>query len=149
VLEALRTSKRVHIASHGQHNAEAPAFQCIYLEDGGYAHPLTAFEFQGLDFSGLDIVSLSACETSLGRVDLMDNLRGLTANLFIAGARTVVGTLWSVETNAANSFFVEFYKSISRGSGKLGAFEQAQKRTRETFPEYRDWGAFYLTGAWQ
>jgi CHAT domain-containing protein len=54
----------------------------------------------------------------------MDNLRGLTANLFMAGAKTVVGTLWPIETNAAQIFFVEFYRAISEGRSKLVAFEK-------------------------
>ncbi|WP_159012840.1 CHAT domain-containing protein [Acidisoma sp. S159] len=148
VLEAFRTSRRVHIASHGRHNAEAPAFQCVILHGADSMRPLSAYELQGMDFAGLDLVSLSACETSLGRVDLMDNLRGLSATLFMAGARTVVGTLWPIDTDAAEFFFTEFYRAISSGDGKLAAFDAAQGLTRARFPTYSDWGAMYLSGKW-
>jgi CHAT domain-containing protein len=149
VLDAFRTSRRVHIASHGQHNAEAPAFQCVILHGADGTRPLSASELQGMDFAGLDLVSLSACETSLGRVDLMDNLRGLSASLFMAGARTIVGTLWPIDTNAAELFFTEFYRAISFGDRKLDAFGAAQRLTRARFPTYRDWGAMYLSGTWR
>jgi CHAT domain-containing protein len=146
LLDAFKTSRRVHIATHGRHLADAPLFQSLYLPEGaGYA-PIHAYEFLGLDLRHVDLVTLSACETALGRFDLGDNLRGLPAVLFLCGVRTIVGTLWEVETNAAAAFFTAFYEELQAGSTKLDAFAEAQRRTRSRFPEYRDWGCFYLAG---
>lgn len=92
---------------------------------------------------------MSACETSLGRFDQADNLRGLPASFFTAGVATVVGTLWSVESNASAYFFTEFYKATKKGASRLDAFGNAQRRTRTKYPKYRDWGAFYLAGDWR
>jgi CHAT domain-containing protein len=145
VLAALANAKRVHIASHGQHNVEAPAFQCIFLDRG---ESLYAHEVLGLDLRALDLVTLSACETALGRVDLSDNLRGLSANLLMRGAATIVGTLWPIETKASLMFFTAFYRELAQGADKLAAFRVAQVETRRNHPEFRDWGAFYFSGAW-
>ncbi len=147
VLEALRTHERVHIATHGELPVNAPAFQALYLGTARGGDVLHAYEILRLDLSGVDLVTLSACETSLGRLDVGDNLRGFSANLLIAGVSTIVGTLWPVETNCAKYFFTRLYIEIDGEVSKGAAFRTAQFATRARFPKYRDWGAFYLSGA--
>jgi CHAT domain-containing protein len=150
IYEALQTSRYVHLSTHGRHNVEAPAFQCLYLtpddeSDGRiYAHELLS-----LDLRGLEVLTLSACETALGRFDIGDNLRGLPASFLLAGVSTLVGTLWPVETNASECFFSAFYRELKGGVTRLDAFATAQKETRIAFPKYRDWGPFYLVGDWR
>lgn len=147
---ALERARYVHVASHGAHCLHAPAFQQIFLwPDPPADGVLYAHEILDLDLSGVECLTLSACETALGRFDASDNLRGLPASFFLAGARTIIGTLWPVETSSAAYFFERFYEQIRTGVGRLDAFAAAQRRTRESFPEYRDWGAFYLAGDWR
>jgi hypothetical protein len=157
LVAALTGSRMVHVATHGTLHVHAPAFQRVFLMPGGASRRktgdvsdgvLNAYEVLGLPLRGLDLVTLSACETALGRFDEGDNLRGLAANLFVAGASTIVGALWEVETEAARRFFTAFYSRLKRDGSRLDAFAHAQKVTRGDFPEYRDWGAFYLMGAW-
>jgi CHAT domain-containing protein len=150
ILQALETSRYVHLATHGAHNPFAASFQCLYCSpgDGGDGR-LFAHELLGHDFRGLDLVTLSACETALGRFDAGDNLRGIPAALFLGGARTIIGTLWDLETNAAETFFTALYAAIARGETKGAAFAEAQRTTRSQHPEYRDWGAFYFAGDWR
>jgi hypothetical protein len=148
VLEAFANSQRIHLASHGEHRVSAPAFQCIYLAGCEGEDVLYSYELLRLDLHGVDLVTLSACETALGRFDVSDNLRGFSASLLIAGVSTIIGTLWPIETNAAAFFFEHLYTALQRGSGKGHAFHAAQLETQSRFPQYRDWGAFYLAGAW-
>ena len=147
VLDALRTCRRVHIATHGELPVNAPAFQALHLGTGRDGDVLHAWEILRLDLGGVDLVTLSACETSLGRLDVSDNLRGFSANLLIAGVSTIVGTLWRVETSCAKYFFTRLYTEIDAGAAKGAAYRIAQLATRARFPKYRDWGAFYLSGA--
>jgi CHAT domain-containing protein len=147
LLEALQTSKRIHIATHGRHQPDAPAFQCIYVADASGYIPVHAYELLGLDLRNVDLLTLSACETALGRFDIGDNLRGLPASFFICGVKTIVGTLWEVSDNAAATFFTSFYRTLHEGSSKLAAFAEAQRQTRSRFPQYRDWGCFYMAGS--
>jgi len=149
LIAALTGSRRVHLATHGLHRVTAPSFQRLYLSpDPTSDGVLHAYELLGLDLSGLDLVTLSACETALGRFDPEDNLRGLPAALLLAGASTLVGTLWPVETTCAEIFFVTFYGHLRGDVAKLDAFAAAQRAARAEFPEHRDWGAFYLAGEW-
>jgi CHAT domain-containing protein len=109
---------------------------------------LSAYELLGLDLRGLELVTLSACNTALGRFDWADNLLGLPAALLLAGTSAIVGALWPVETHASECFFVTFYRELRKRAAPLDAFAAAQKQTREQFPAYSDWGPFYFMGAW-
>lgn len=144
---ALTSARYVHLAAHGRHDYEAPAFQCIYLTPGaGSDGCLRAYELLSLDLRGTEMVTLSACESSLGRVDLADNPRGLPAALLLAGVRSVVGTLWDVRTDAAEFFFTALYTQVRAGLSTDLAFTRAQRQTRARYPVYRDWGAFCFIG---
>ena len=109
---------------------------------------LFAHELLRADLRGVRLIGLSACETALGRIDRADNPRGLPAALLLAGVESVVGTLWEVAGDAARVFFVGLYAGLAAGQSRGAAFRAAQQETRRRFPHPRDWGAFYLLGAW-
>ena len=150
-VRALETRRYVHLRAHGRHNVDAPLFQTVFLAPGdGGDGQLRAHEVLGLDLRGLELVTLGACETALGRIDLSDNLRGLPAELLLAGAEAVIGTLWEVSAEASTTFFTQLYQCLRADDQDLiGAFGVAQRATRAAHPEYRDWGAFYLTGGYR
>lgn len=150
VREGLRTSRFVHLACHGGHNVAAPSLQCLYLtpeyeDDDGR---LFCVDILGFDLRGLSLLGLSACETALGRFDAGDNLRGLSAAALTAGASSVIGTLWPTADDTSEVFFTTLYANLMAGETRLGAYRKAQVKTRRLFPEYWDWGAFYLSGLW-
>lgn len=149
ICAGLESSRYVHLATHGALNLDAPAFQMLVAapepEGDGIVQ---AHELVSLDLAGLELVSLGACETALGRIDRADNPRGLPAALLLAGAQTVVGTLWEVASDTARVFFVTLYRSLAEAQSRRDAFRAAQVKVRQRFPEARDWGAFYLIGAW-
>jgi hypothetical protein len=149
LLHELPRHRYVHIATHGEQNPMAPAFHHLNLVPGtGGEDRLFAYELDGLDLSGVDLVTLSACETALGRVDPSDNIRGMAAALFRAGVRTVIGTLWPTGTATCGTFFTSFYRALRAGQPKREAFADAQGETRKKHPTYRAWGSFYLMGDW-
>lgn len=149
-IQALQQSRYIHVATHGELCLHAPAFHRLYLTpDDRSDGIINAYEILALDLGHVECLTLSACETSLGRFDEADNLRGLPASFFTAGVATVVGTLWRVETNTSEYFFTRFYKAVKKGETRLDAFADAQRATRKKHPKYRDWGAFYLAGDWR
>lgn len=149
LLRALRGSRMVHVATHGDLTSGAAAFQRLYLSsDGPNDGLLHAHELLGLDARGLQLVTLSACGTALGRFDAGDNLRGLIANLFLAGAETAVGTLWDLESSAASTFFRAMYRALAADATRFAAFKRALEETKKAHPAYRDWGTFYYSGDW-
>ncbi|MFD7997482.1 CHAT domain-containing protein [Streptomyces mexicanus] len=151
VMKALKHVDYVHIAAHGSHDVEAPWYQCLYLDpeaDGGDGR-LFAHQILGLDLRRVELVTLSACESALGRFDLNDNLRGLPAAFLMAGASTVIGVLWPVTAPVATLFFEELYSCLLAGGSKRDAFRRAQQATRNAYPQYLNWGAFTLIGDWR
>jgi hypothetical protein len=148
-IAALQTSRRIHVACHGAIEVGAPAFHCLFLNPAGYSDGvLHAYELEGRDLSHIDLVTLSACETGLGRFDALDNMRGMPATLMVCGVATVISTLWPVRDRAAETFFVHLYGRLVQGATKVAAFRSAQLETRSRFPAYRDWAAFTYSGAW-
>lgn len=149
LLEALQESRLVHIASHAFDKPLAPCFQGLCMagtrdDDGSFfAHQLL-----GHDLRGLELVTLSACETARGRFDSGDNLHGLAAMLLLAGARSIIGALWPVRSDVAEFFFTKLYTSLAQDASRLEAFRAAQQATRATFLEYRHWAPFYFAGDW-
>ena len=147
--EAFRRMRYVHIATHGRHDPAAPAFQTLYLypeieHDGVYR----AFEVLGHQLDGLDLVTLGACETALGRVDAGDNSRGLQAFLLVAGASSVISCLWPVYDDVSRLFFARLYSHLAAGAGKLAAYERALHETRKRYPAPDEWGTFQYSGSW-
>jgi CHAT domain-containing protein len=149
VLEALETSRFVHLSTHGVHNVEAPAFQFLYTASAADGFDrLHAFELLQHDLRGVELLTMSACETALGRFDLGDNPRGLPASFLLAGVSTLIGTLWPVEVETSRLFFTALYEKLAAGASRLDGFAWAQQQARRARPEFRDWGAFYLAGNW-
>jgi CHAT domain-containing protein len=150
ILDVLPRVRYLHLATHGAMNLDAPSFQYVVVtpngSDDGLLH---AHELLRQDLRGIRLVTLSACETALGRVDRADNPRGLPAALLLAGAETIVGTLWEIASDTAQAFFVELYRALAGKQNRLEAFRHAQTEIRRQFPHPRDWGAFFFMGAWR
>ncbi len=72
---------------------------------------LWASEISTLDLSGVDLVTLSACQTATGDVVAGEGLQGAQRALLVAGASTSLTSLWSVEHEATRSVMEHFYRS--------------------------------------
>lgn len=146
-LQVLGTTRYLHVAAHSAQCPYAPAFQRVILNgDGTGTGAIYAYEFLEKDLRGVDLISFSACDSGLGRFDWSDNLRGLSAMCFLAGAATLIGTMWNVADEVAETFFVVFYHGLRQGRSKIDAFGDAQRETRGRFAAASDWGAFQLVG---
>ncbi len=88
---------------------------------------LTALDVTGLDLSRAEMVVLSACETGLGEVADGEGLLGLQRAFQVAGAKTVVASLWKVPDAATARLMQRFYENLwDRKMGKLEALREAQ-----------------------
>ena len=90
---------------------------------------ITALEVAALDLHGVDLVTLSACETGLGQSTGGEGMIGLQRAFQVAGARACVSSLWSVDDAATQCMMNEFYKRLwdkDHPMGKLEALRQAQ-----------------------
>ncbi|MDF1545739.1 MAG: CHAT domain-containing protein [bacterium] len=71
---------------------------------------LTAEEISLLDLRGVDLVTLSACETALGQIESGEGVYGLRRAFLMAGARTVVSALWPVSDRETSDFMLFLYQ---------------------------------------
>ena len=138
----------MHLAAHATATDHAPAFNCLFFDQGDSRDGrLFAHDILRSDLRGVEMVTLSACETGLGRIDPAGNWRGLTPALLAAGVGCVVATLWPVEVDSASSFFRELYSRLGSGFSPIDSFSFAQHHTRQLYPRYRQWGAFVFLGS--
>jgi CHAT domain-containing protein len=93
-------------------------------EDGGI---LTAEAIAGLNLDGLELAVLSACDTGLGEVAGGEGVFGLQRAFHIAGAQTVIASLWKIDDDATQALMAEFYRNLwQRKLPKLEALRRAQ-----------------------
>ncbi len=135
----------IHLASHGDFTAEQPLQSALLLAKGeGQDGRLTVDEIYGLNLSAR-LVTLSACETGLGKVASGDDVIGLIRGFIYAGASSVLASLWKVDDIATSDLMLHFYQH-QPGLGSPEALRVAQRAMigKGLHPFF--WGAFYLTG---
>ena len=109
---------------------------------------LTAEDVFGLDLSNTELVVLSACETGLGEVYHGEGVFGLRRSFVLAGARSLIISLWKVPGEQTIQLMKAFYDLIEVGETRLEALRKAQKFIRSD-PTHSDpfyWGAFICQG---
>jgi len=79
---------------------------------------VTALELAGLNLWGTQLVVLSACDTGRGQVRLGQGIYGLRRALVIAGAETVVMSLWKVDDNSTSLLMNMYYRNLLAGQGR-------------------------------
>jgi CHAT domain-containing protein/tetratricopeptide (TPR) repeat protein len=125
-------------------------------EDGdGEDGVLTAEEIASLDLSGVEWVVLSACETGIGSVEAGEGVLGLRRSFEMAGAGSLIMSLWSVQDTAAREWMHALYSARFAGQSTAAAVRRAsltmiearRRLHRSTHPFY--WGAFVAAGDWR
>jgi CHAT domain-containing protein len=99
------------------------------VPDGADDGILTALEVTALDLHGTELAVLSACETGLGATARGEGLLGLQRAFQMAGAGSVVGSLWHVDDRATQALMARFYRNLwstSSPRSKLEALREAQ-----------------------
>ncbi len=135
----------LHFATHGKFNADAPLDSGLYLAKGNEADGvLTVSDLYTLRFDA-DLITLSACETGLGKVANGDDVIGLTRGFLYAGARSIVASLWEVDDAATGQLMLSFYRNL-QGNDKREALRLAQVETRLQYPHPMYWAAFQIVG---
>ncbi|MDE7347206.1 MAG: CHAT domain-containing protein [Muribaculaceae bacterium] len=135
----------IHIATHGFYNTDETSDPESALDRTGLIMSgannywltqqaplgiddgvLTAREIADLDLRGTDMVVLSACQTGLGDVS-GEGVFGLQRAFKMAGAQTILMSLWPVNDEATQIFMTEFYRNLMTGQTKRQAMSSARQ----------------------
>lgn len=142
----------IHLATHGSVNENHPELSQIFLnpdssatkEDGN----LFSWEIYGLKLNA-QMVTLSACQTGLGKVSKGEGIIGLSRALLFAGAQNVVVSLWTVSDASTSKLMVDFYQSLTSPNQTLTASLRKSKLELLKDPIYSNpyyWAPFILIG---
>lgn len=135
----------LHFATHGEFNADAPLSSALLLaKDATSDGLLTVGKLYSMRLD-IDLATLSACETGLGKIANGDDVVGLTRGFLFAGASTIVSSLWQVDDRATSDLMRQFYLGLQH-MDKREALRQAQISAREKYGHPYYWAAFQLTG---
>jgi CHAT domain-containing protein len=119
------------------------------LRSGNEDGILTALEASGLDLWGTKLVVLSACETGVGKVTNGEGVYGLRRALVIAGAESLVMTLWQVDDLATRDLMAGYYARLRAGKGRGVALRDTQlaiaAQGKYAHPYF--WASFLSAGA--
>ncbi|GJM43161.1 MAG: hypothetical protein DHS20C21_00030 [Gemmatimonadota bacterium] len=163
----------IHFATHAAIDDERPERSAIVLSQVDLPDPYVAAVRGARVFDGLlstreimtewrldaDLVTLSGCETALGRATYGEGFLGFGHGLFQAGARSILVSLWKVEDSATALLMEEFYEFWLGDGGvpittKTTALRRAKQACRDfsadggsypyAHPAY--WAGFVLVG---
>lgn len=137
----------IHFATHA---AACPGLESAILlsPSGGDDGLLKAREILDGPTLGAELVVLSACQTALGDEQPGEGLQGLARAFQIAGASSVVASLWQVGDQATRHLMERFYGHLLAGEERDRALWRAQLDRRAAGEPPGSWAAFELHGAW-
>jgi CHAT domain-containing protein/Tfp pilus assembly protein PilF len=111
---------------------------------------LTALEAANLNLWGTKLVTLSACDTGVGEIKNGEGVYGLRRAFVLAGAETLVMSLWPVSDSVTRQLMGDYYRGLKDGLGRGTALQRAQlammSRAARTHPYY--WASFIQAGEW-
>ena len=111
---------------------------------------LTALQASNLNLWGTKLVTLSACDTGVGEVKNGEGVYGLRRSFFLAGAETLVMSLWPVSDYLTREMMHSYYSGLKKGLGRGEALRQTKlallKRKDHQHPFY--WASFIQAGEW-
>ena len=105
---------------------------------------MTSLEISEMDFSKVDLVVLSACETGLGDVLGSEGVFGLQRAFKLAGAKSLIVSLWEVPDKQTAELMLKFYNYYLNGHSKTEALKKAQNDIRTDYPNPYYWAGFDL-----
>ncbi|MGH7342324.1 MAG: CHAT domain-containing protein, partial [Candidatus Rokuibacteriota bacterium] len=144
----------IHLATRGVLNKHNPLFSFVALApSAGSDGRLEVHDLASLRLHA-SLVVLSACQTALGSGRVIDvppgdDWVGLVQAFQLAGAATVLATLWPVDDQATAQVMKRFYNELRAGKTAAEALTSAQ-RSALNAPGSRSpfyWAGFVLDGS--
>jgi CHAT domain-containing protein len=137
----------LHVAAHAVVDYTRPERSAIILAPGSEEEDgfLQAREIAELDLDG-KVVILSSCRSASGEVIRGEGVLGLARALFVAGSRAVIGNLWPMRDEDAETFMNEFSRRIGSGASLASALTGARRARIASGAPPAAWAGIVLIG---
>ncbi|MBD2015115.1 CHAT domain-containing protein [Microcoleus sp. FACHB-53] len=89
-----------------------------------------AQDVAALDLWATELAVLSACNTAMGDIKIGEGVFGLRRAFAVAGAKTLVMSLWSVPDRATALLMEHLFTNLRQGLGRADALQDAQNYIR-------------------
>jgi CHAT domain-containing protein len=142
----------IHLAVHGFADTALPERAAlVFLSDpaAGDDGYLQAPEVAQLHFKA-DVVVLSACDTAVGPLQGQEGVANLSKAFLLAGAHSVISTLWQVDDTSSLFLMKRFYAHLLEKQSVALALTAAKRDMLRTFGQKAvpyEWAAFTIEGA--
>src|SRR5262245_13202451 len=118
-------------------------------EEGQPADYLYLPEIYEMNLTGVQLVTLSACDTERGKVIRGEGVEGFSRALLAAGASSAVTTMWDVADRSSAEFMKQFYFFLASGESKASALRRAKLEFLHSslaWSQPRYWAGYVLNG---
>ena len=146
---ALTDYRVIHLACHAFSDDAYPLRSALVLlpssegEDDGFLQLSELYDLR----VNADLVVLSACDTSSGKITPNEGLLGMPRIFLYTGAQATVSTLWPVDDKSSAKLMSLFYDRYFKGTARARALQLAkQKISRGFAPHPYYWASWTLTG---
>lgn len=142
----------MHVAAHAEADQIDPLYSRILLaNEGGEQRFLEAHEIIDMPLQNTALVTLSACESGLGRIAQGDEVLGFTRSFLSAGSSSLIASLWPVSDDATEVLMTTLYGELTHGNDLQKSMQAAQlavlKQPKLAHPFF--WAPFNLIGDWR
>jgi CHAT domain-containing protein len=139
------------IAAHGIASGKLPDRAALVLGEDPTAHDdglLQAREIRDLRLNA-DLVTLSACDTGVGRLQGEEGIENIERAFLFAGSRSVLASLWAASDLYTTTVMTQFYRNLAAGQSEGKALRATKVDLLKKFgsqaaPFY--WAGFTLVG---
>lgn len=150
--QTLANAPMLHVAAHAEVDEVDPLYSRILLaNENGRNNFLEAHEILDMRMPDTALVTLSACESGLGRIDRGDEVLGFTRSFLSAGSSSLIASLWPVSDDATAVLMSTLYGSLAQGREVQQALQAGQlavlKDPKMAHPFF--WAPFNLIGNWR
>lgn len=148
----LKNFSLLHFATHGIVDEKNPELSRIYLQDAEAEDGnLFAGEIYNLELNA-NLVTLSACQTGLGKISKGEGVIGLSRALTYAGAKNIIVSFWSVADQSTAILMKAFYQNLLTNNNTINDYSESLRKAKLALmnnveysaPYY--WAPFILIG---
>jgi CHAT domain-containing protein/predicted negative regulator of RcsB-dependent stress response len=145
-------SGMLHVAAHAEVDDVDPLYSRVLLSpEGSDSGRLEAREIFDLDLTRVRLVTLSACESGLGKIERGDEIIGFTRSFLSAGVSGLIVSLWPVSDESTELLMSTLYQQLRAGQSVQDAMRAGQvallHERRFSHPFF--WAPFNLIGNWR